>query len=68
VKAYKQVASVALPVKTLAALRRRAARETLASGRSTTISGLIRRFVEDAMFGGAGGGGEPGAAAATAAR
>jgi hypothetical protein len=66
-KAYRHVTSVALPTKTLSELRKRAAREQLRSGRTRTVSGLIRELVEEALFGDAGGG-EPEAAAATAAR
>jgi hypothetical protein len=64
---YKYPTSVAFDTKTVAELRRRAARETLRSGRPTTVSGLVRRMVERALAG-EGGGEEPEAATAVAGR
>lgn len=42
--------SVTLDARTRLELRRRAARETLRSGRAVTASALVRQFVEKALF------------------
>lgn len=47
----KMPTSVLFDVRTLLELRRRAARETLRSGKNTTTSGLVRSIVEEALFG-----------------
>jgi hypothetical protein len=48
---YKFATSVNLSTKVVADLRREAARQTIKTGKRVTSSGLVREYVEKALYG-----------------